>query len=138
MGGPFTYVCPMPHVIAENGASADVTSQLTHPAQNVRYYRGVLYDYLPRWFPLRDWIVNPRYDVYICSPSTEQFSTIADFYASAKKVVIDSTHKFTVSLSVSIYGSIAEQLDRMRRRRTSGWRALVPSAKSSSSLSSYL
>jgi hypothetical protein len=34
----------------------------------------------------------------MCSPSTEQFSTIADFYASAKKVVIDSTFSFEVSL----------------------------------------
>jgi hypothetical protein len=79
--------------------------QLTHPIQNVRYYRGKLHDTLPRWFPLRDWIVNRRYEVYMCSPSTEQFSTIADFYASAKKVVIDSTFSFEVSSSGCFDGS---------------------------------
>jgi len=33
----------------------------------------------------------------MCSPSTEQFSTITDFYAAAKRVVIDSTFSFEVS-----------------------------------------
>jgi hypothetical protein len=33
----------------------------------------------------------------MCSPSTEQFSTIAEFYTYAKKVVIDSAFKFDVS-----------------------------------------
>jgi hypothetical protein len=41
----------------------------------------------------------------MCSPSTEQFSTIADFYASAKKVVIDSTFSFEVSSSGCFDGS---------------------------------
>lgn len=33
----------------------------------------------------------------MCSPSTEQFSTISEFYSFAKKVVIDSTFSFEVS-----------------------------------------
>jgi hypothetical protein len=82
-------------VALEMMRQADI--QLTHPIQNVRYYRGRLHHYLPRWTPFRSLLVNRRYEVYICSPSTEQFSTISEFYAAAKTVVIDSTFRFEVS-----------------------------------------
>jgi hypothetical protein len=92
--GRTIHLCESPH--RHIGLGTDV--KLTHPIQNVRYYRGKLHDLLPRWTPLRSLIVNRRYEVYMCSPSTEQFSTIAEFYATAKKVVIDSTFSFEVSL----------------------------------------
>jgi hypothetical protein len=93
MGGPFTYV----RFQDSSYGSQKLMIQLTHPIQNIRYYRGKLHNFLPSWLPLREWIVNRRYEVYMCSPSTEQFSTIPEFYSAAENVVIDSTYSFNVS-----------------------------------------
>jgi hypothetical protein len=63
----------------------------------------------------------------MCSPSTEQFSTISEFYAAAKKVVIDSTFSFEVRPNSNVRDDA--DIFRTQRKLMSVWKVLGALAK---------